>query len=71
MNQYAYRSGAAPTPQYVLDRDLWEREYFATHMARFDWNVTQAAKFFGMSRTVLSHKLTKLMIPRGKYKSQL
>ena len=54
------------TSQSLRDaREMFEKEYLTLQIARFDGNVSKAAKFIGMERSALHRKLKSLDISVG------
>ena len=45
-------------------RDLFERNYIVTQLARFNGNISKTAEFIGMERTALHRKLKYLGIDK-------
>ena len=45
-------------------RDLFERNYIVTQLARFNGNISKTSEFIGMERTALHRKLKYLGIDK-------
>jgi two-component system nitrogen regulation response regulator NtrX len=47
-------------------REMFEREYLLTQVARFSGNISRTAEFVGMERSALHRKLKSLGVQSGE-----
>ncbi|NBO21513.1 MAG: sigma-54-dependent Fis family transcriptional regulator, partial [Rhodobacteraceae bacterium] len=60
-------SGAMATMPLRDAREVFEREYLLTQIARFGGNISKTASFVGMERSALHRKLKSLgVVANGK-----